>query len=155
MRVTVRPATISDARTLAAGLRPWDAAEAGVFGGDLTHTMESQVLLSDECLALCVEDRCVGLGGVKRVSEGLAVVGFLGRPEVDRVKFSFFRLARRQVRDWTARYGRLCNGVAASNAPCLAWLRRMGAATQEGAFELGGIRFITFYFDPEAAPCAS
>lgn len=153
MELIVRPSTIDDVRVLANGLRPWDAAELGVFAQDTLAALEAQVTETTECLTVCLDGRPIGLGGIKVERPGLATVGFLGTPEMERVRFWFFREARKRVAGWMKQYGTLCNGVAADNHQCKDWLARLGARFVGEPFVVGGMKFQTFQFGGE--PCAS
>jgi hypothetical protein len=127
--VEVREARIEDCAALAPNLRLEDSIEvrrsgfqkneaALVYG--LEHSTEASTVLIDGKPAAMFGLNAKTLLGAE------AVIWFLGSPEMERIKKTFLRLSRFQIRSWRERYPVLYNLVPLEYEKSLKWLRWLG-----------------------------
>lgn len=130
MSITLRPAKMDDLRSVAARMRPEDAAECRAGSG-----MEPQTAL--------VLGSLLSLGGAYAAHDDhgpIAIFGLvpgsdpdvghpwlLGTPELAQHPRTFVRLGREWFRDWHREFLVLTNVVDARNTAHLRWLRACGA----------------------------
>ncbi len=127
MKVTIREATIDDARYIGAHLRDDDRREIEALGMNPVYATEMSFLGSDEAYTGSVDGvptMIFGVGGTPLSDE--ASVWALGTPLCEKVPLIMVRFGRKAVRSFLQDYPVLTNHCDSRYKKTIKWLKLLG-----------------------------
>lgn len=126
--ISVRAATFNDVEALANNLRKEDLEELEALEAKPYEALRDGMIFSDECYALLLNDKVIGLFGVSRfqMPEDYASIWFLGSEETNYIPYEWLILGKEYINKFK-KYGFLTNIVYTKNKLHIKWLLRMGA----------------------------
>ena len=150
--VEIRQAKKEDIKELRNHLRIEDHREVMLSGFHNNEAaLEHGLANSTESYTVLVEGKVSAMFGInpRTLLGAEAVIWFLGRPEMARIKKTFMRVSRYIVNEWRRRYLVLYNVVPLDYAKSLAWLRWLGVNVDK-TVTLGGREWQLMAFVMEA-----
>ena len=126
--ISVRAATFEDVEALAFKLRKEDLAELKALKSTPYKALREGIIFSNECFALCLENKVIGLFGVStfQMPEGYASIWFLGSEETKHIPYEWLIIGKEYINRFRE-YGILTNIVYTKNKLHIKWLLKMGA----------------------------
>lgn len=156
MNLTIRPAVEADAAALAGCLAHWDGVEVDQAAGDRTREalLLEQICNATEMHTLCMDEKPIALFGINAEREGVASVGFLGTPDVLKIRLFVIRESRKWIEKWGKVYGTLCNAVHEKNSMAIRWIELAGFVFPGKTIRFAGDNYLIFQTERKSL-CAS
>lgn len=157
-RLELRPARASDARDLAADLRPLDRAEVEALTGDVDKALERAVAETPDCLAVVRYGKLAALFGTMPLSllGDTGGIWMLGTTQMAALGRSLGIISHRYVVEASRTYPLLMNYVDARNAPSIRLIRWLGFEVQPARpYGVARLPFHRFELRSRPDPCAS
>lgn len=150
--ITIRPATLEDAHSLAGRLRFADVEELMASSGhEPLEGLLVSLELSVEAYAAELDGEVIALFGVGQhtLDPKCGVPWLLGSDELRRVPKALVKHSAEMVERWLQKWPTLCNFVDARHVESIHWLERMGFILLKlhhrfGAAQLPFIQFVRY-----------
>lgn len=144
--VLVRPATAADITRFAPTLEEEDVAEIRALSGmDPVRAMSLGYAYSDESYSIVIEpgDHIIAMAGATSYADGgtpAATVWLLCGPRAKEQPFTFGRIIRTGLREFSSRYGVLILVADERNRHHIRWLESLGFKTSRALLSYGAER---------------
>lgn len=151
MILTIRPATLDDARWIGANLREEDEREVQTASRQtgMSAVLAAAQLRESYTLRLAtpqgsVEEHPAIIFGLSPLNPGHAAIWMLGTPDITRAPLSILREAQHWVSHWSKQYAMLENLADERNSLHIRWIQLLGFSLGE-TYWLNGAPFRHFY----------